>query len=169
MSIVEGYHDVRGGLSCDTRKREMRHEKDVDYNSCDKMSKQAENCIREAIKNIKEKKRKKCNLAAIKKYLEDESSLPIDLELQLNEMVRRGLINKEETYSLGSACKGATAAVVLEYSDENVIGECNVKHDNPELTNLSERIKFWNQNLIARPNSRNSISAHNHHPTLSIQ
>ena len=53
---------------------------DVYYNSCDKMSKQVENFIREAIKNIKEKKRKKCNLAAIKKYLEDENSLPDDLE-----------------------------------------------------------------------------------------
>ena len=35
----------------------------MNYKRCDKMSKQADNCIREAIKNMKEKKRKKCNLA----------------------------------------------------------------------------------------------------------
>ena len=115
--------------------------------SCDKMPNLVENCIREAIKNIKEKKRKKCNLAAIKKYLEDENSLPDNLELQLHAMVKRGLINKEETYSLGSACKGATAAVMLGYSDEYVMGECNVKHINPEVTTLSERIEILESKL----------------------
>ena len=123
------------------------HDLDVNWIHCDKMSKQAENCIKEAIKNIKEKKRKKCNLAAIKKYLEDENSLPLDLELQLREMTRSGLVNMEETYSLGTACKGATAAVVLESNDENIVGECNVKHHIPELTNLSERIKILESKL----------------------
>lgn len=134
----------------------------MNCNSCDKMSKPTENCIREAIKNIKEKKRKKCNLAAIKKYLEDESSLPIDLELQLNEMVRRGLINKEETYSLGSACKGATAAPMLEYNDENVMGECNVKHNIPEIATLSQRIQILESKLDGTTQLHCSLQTSSH-------
>ena len=136
----------------------------MNHNSCDKMSKQAENCIRKAIKNIKEKKRKKCNfnLAAIKKCLEDEGSLPIDLELQLKEIVRRGLIKKKETYSLGSKCKAATTAVVLENIDENVMGECTVQHNNLVLTNLSERIKILESKLDSTTQLN---SAHNNNPT----
>ena len=155
--------------TCFPKEEVVRQEQDVNYKSCDKISKQADSCIREAIKNIKEKKRKKCNLAAIKKYLGDESSLPIDLELQLNEMVRHGLINKEETYSLGSACKGATAAVVWEHGDENELGECNVKHDNPELTSLSERIKILESKLasMTQPNCSSQPSSHPIDPVIT--
>ncbi len=133
------------------------------------MSKQVENFIREAVKNIKEKKRKKCNLAAIKKYLEDENSLPDDLEQQLNDMVKHGLINKEETFSLGSVCKGATAAVVLEYSEESVIGECNVKHNTPKLTDLSERIKILESTLesTTKLNCSSQTSPHPIDPVIA--
>ena len=84
-------------------------------------------------------------------------------------MVRRGLINKEETYSLGSACKGATAAVVLEHGDENEMGECNVKHDNPELTNLSERIKILESKLASttQPNCSSQPSSHSIDPVIT--
>ncbi len=57
-------------------------------------------------------------------------------------------INQQRgAFSLGLACKGATAAVVLEYSKESVLGECNVKHNTPELTNLSERTKILESTL----------------------
>ena len=145
------------------------HEQGVNYNSCDKMSKQAENSIREAIKNIEKKKREKCNLAAIKKYLEYESSLLIDLELQLNEMVRHGRINKKGTYSLGLACKGATAVVVLEHGDENVMGECNVKHDNPESKNHTERIQILESKLASttQPTCSSQPSPHPIDPLIT--
>ena len=59
------------------------------------MSQQDVSKISEAIK-ITKKRRKKCNLAAIKIYQQGELFIPIDFELQLKEMAKCGLINIKE-------------------------------------------------------------------------